>query len=224
MRRRAELCVPAVLASLAVLASAAAAAIESSPRIPQAAPNVAPPRPADWRVRPDASRADDPSIEFADMRPGWHITTRPAVVLFRPGLGASGDFTAETELFLFPKAAGAAGLVIGGADLEGASPRWIALLARGDGQFAVEERTKGATRAVTAWTTAASIVRPSEKGPGRNVLRLRAIGDQLVFEINDAQVATHSRSALPVDGLVGLRATGEANVHVTSLTVRLGGK
>ena len=181
-------------------------------------------RPAGWRVRSDAGNANDPSISFVDMRPGWHITTAPAVALYRTGLGASGDFTVETELFLFPKATGAAGVMLGGSGLDGASPRWVALLARGEGMFAIEERRGDTTRTVTAWSAAASILRPSDKGPGRNVLRVRAIGDAVVFQINDAQVASHSRTDLNVDGLVGLRAGADTNIHVTSLMLQLGGK
>jgi hypothetical protein len=181
-------------------------------------------RPADWRVRPDRATATDPAMSFVDMRPGWHITTPHAVVFYRDGLRASGDFTVDTELFLFPNAQGGAGLIVGGAGLDGGSPRWVALLARGDGQFAIEERQNDTTRAVNAWAAGASIVRPSEKGPGRNVLRVRAIEDELVSQINDSPVASHRRSTLSVDGLIGLRAGDDANIHVTSLTVQLGGK
>jgi len=184
---------------------------------------AAAPRPADWRVRPDATDADQTAISFADMRPGWHITTTPAVVLYRDHLGASGDFTIESELFLFPKAPGPVGVIAGAAGLAGRTPRWVALLVRGDGQFAIEERTGDRTRSIAAWAAASSIARPSDN-PARNVLRVRAIADEIVFEINDVKVAAEPRAALPIDGLIGLRAGPDANIHVTTLSVRLGGK
>jgi hypothetical protein len=215
-----RLAFPLALALISVFAIETGRAFDQA----QAGAGTVDGRPAGWQVRPDAGNAKDQSISFVDMRPGWHITTSPAVVLYRAGLGASGDFTLEAELFLFPKATGAAGIVLGGSGLDGGSPRWVALLARGDGQFAIEERRGETTRTVQAWSAAASIVRSSEKGPGRNVLRVRAIGDDLVFQINDAEVAAHPRSALNVDGLVGLRAGADANIHVTSLTIQLGGR
>jgi hypothetical protein len=185
--------------------------------------NQAPQRPSDWRVRPDTPGADETAISFVDMRPGWHITTTPAVVLYRDHFGASGDFTIESELFLFPKGQGPAGVIAGGAGLDGRTPRYIALLVRGDGQFTVEERTGDRARLVAEWAAAPSLARPSET-PARNVLRVRAIADEIVFEINDVKVASQPRSSLRIDGLVGLRAGPDANIHVTSLSIRLGGR
>lgn len=155
---------------------------------------------------------------FATMAPGWHITTRPGVLLFEPSHTARGRFVLESETFLFPDSGESGfGLFVGGADLDG-SPRYVAFLVRGDGSAAVEATAAGRTRALTAWSKAASIT-PIVKGgsPVGNTLRIEAEASALSFKVNGEAVAEIPRDAAPIDGIVGLRIGPDLNLHVSSL-------
>jgi hypothetical protein len=199
------------------------------------AQNLAPPGTWRWVLDSPSRHVTtlDPPADawlFGNMPPGWHITTRPAAVLFEPSAVASGRFAVEAETFLFPGTSPSGfGLFVGGRDLETAERRYVAFLIRHDGSAAVEQHgaapgvpgrspAKGAgeTNVVVPWTRHEAVKRQQGEDPVRNVLRVEVEPESLSFLVNGTEV---SRLPLESDGAaghVGFRIGGELNLHVTT--------
>jgi hypothetical protein len=183
--------------------------------------------PAGWKWITDTDAkivtALDPpegSWLFGTMAPGWHITTRPGVMLYEPSHTGRGRFAIESEIFLFPGASDAGfGLFVGGQDLE-TKGRLVAFLIRRDGSAAVESRESGRATLLRPWAKAASVLVGAAAGdPVKNVLRVEAEAAGIVFVVNGQQVLEIPREGAALDGIVGLRVGSELNLHVTNLDV-----
>ena len=180
-----------------------------------------PPRPAGWQIRYDRANAADSTFQFADMAPGWHLTTGPAAILWDPARTASGSYRVESEIFLFPgERAEGFGLFVGGADLDGAAQRYTYFLLRKDGRFLVKQRDGEQLRDLVPWTAHAAVV-PHDRPTGtvKHLLGVDARPDSVHFTVNGTRVASLPRSAVAADGIVGLRVNHALNLHVTSLNV-----
>ena len=178
-----------------------------------------------WVTTADAKRVDtlDPSEGswlFGTMAPGWHITTRPAVLLFEPRYTTRGRFAVESESFLFPGASAAGfGIFVGGADLE-ARARYVAFLIRRDGSAAIESVDAGRSAMLSAWSKSPAVQPGGEAGePARNVLRIDGEAEVVRFTVNGTMVAEVPRASAAFDGIVGLKAGERLNLHVTNLDI-----
>ena len=187
------------------------------------------PAPAGWKWVTDAPATLAGGLDpaeghwlFGTMAPGWHITTRPGVLLFEPSYTARARFALESESFLFPGTSPAGfGLFVGGANLDG-RPRYVAFLIRRDGSAAVQMMDAGQTTTLYPWTASAAIVRGHEKDAVKNVIRLEGEAARVAFLVNGQKIADIPRDAR-FDGVVGLRIGDQLNLHVTNvdLTHRL---
>lgn len=170
----------------------------------------------------DAEAGHD-QIFFVNMTPGWHITTGPAAILYHPALSASGNFRAETAIYLFAPGERneAFGLFIGGTNLGGDNQSYLYFLLRKTGEFLIKRRDGAETSDVQGWTAHSSIKPYTSETEGsiENVLAIEAGPDVLTFLVNGEEVATVPRNEHPVDGLVGLRINHALNVHVSDLKV-----
>lgn len=155
---------------------------------------------------------------FGTMAPGWHITTRPAATLFEPTHTGRGRFVLESEMFLFPGGSQAGfGVFVGGRELE-ANGRFIAFLIRRDGSAAIESVEAGRATAIHPWTKTPGIVPGGAAGePVKNALRVEAEADVVTFQVNGQRVAEVPRDGARFDGIVGLRAGADLNLHITNL-------
>jgi hypothetical protein len=154
---------------------------------------------------------------FGTMAPGWHITTGPGAILFEPSYSARGRFVVESESFLFPGTSDAGfGVFVGGTALDG-SPQYVAFLIRRDGSAAVERVADGRTTMLHPWTKAAAIVPGAPKESVKNAIRVEAEVASAAFFVNGEKVAEVPRSGALFDGVVGLRAGAQLNLHVTNL-------
>ena len=178
-----------------------------------------------WVTAKDARLVDtlDPaegSWLFGTMAPGWHITTRPSVILFEPRYTISGRFTVESEAVLFPGTSAAGfGVFVGGADLE-SQPRYAAFLIRRDGSVAIESVDAGRSTLLVNWTKASAVLPGSDAGePARNVLRVDGEADVVRFSVNGNLVAEVPRKSASFDGIVGLQVGDNLNLHITNLDV-----
>lgn len=180
--------------------------------------------PADWKVRPDKAGADLAKLDFAEMAPGWHVTTGPSVTLWKPATTAKGNFSVSSKIWLFkPLGAHAEGfgLIIGGSDLDGPAQRYTYFLIRNDGMYLVKERNGGETKDIVPWTKSAAIKLHDGKVENiDNVLSVTAGEKNVDFAINGTQVASKPRASMPVDGIVGLRVNHNLNLHVQTLEVK----
>jgi hypothetical protein len=159
----------------------------------------------------DAS-APDSAYTFDRMPPGWHVTMGPGAVLFDSLHRAEGRFVIESEIFLFPNSAAAEyGLILG---KDGSS--WTGFLTRRDGTAAIIRRSARGDQVVVPWTAHDSVPQPGD-APARVLLRVEAERDSARFQVNGTQVGSVLRSAVPVDGVFGLRVGPGVNVHVSRL-------
>jgi hypothetical protein len=228
MTRRAALGL--ALVCIAALGEAQeAATVPPDPKVPQGANLDVP---TGWVVRTDQAnpklvvgKDDRADIKFVNMTPGWHVTTGPAAILYHPASVGRGLYRASAKIHFFAPEGGhleGYGIFFGGSDLDRPGQSYGYFLLRNDGAFLIKKRRGEATELVRDWTPsdAVAVFKPA---PGAdsvvNTLAVEARSDTVVFSVNGKEVAAVPRSALPVDGVVGLRINHHVNVHVADLAV-----
>lgn len=180
-------------------------------------------RPEGWHTRTDAG-AEAGAVSFVDMPPGWHITTGPAVILYDPARTATGNYRVRSESFLFDPGTRREGygLLLGGRDLDAAGQRYTYFLIRRSGEFLVKRRAGEALTTVRDWTPHAAIVQYDARGASqtaKNELGIDVTGADVVFLVNDREVARVPRAEVDTEGIVGLRVNHQLNLHVSTLEV-----
>lgn len=202
-----------------------------NPSIPQGAELE---RPEGWIVRldrPDPSAvigsADSSDIFFVNMTPGWHVTTHKAAIFYHPASTADGDYTATSGIYLFDPGDGqreAYGLMFGGTNLASDSLEYGYFLLRNTGEFLIKQRAGRETSTVQDWTASEAVrtVPQGNEEPVLNELSVKVSGGQIHFIVNGENVATHSASPIPNQGIVGFRLNHGLNVHVVDLSVEEG--
>ena len=187
--------------------------------------------PPDWKWRTDApavlsndAKPPDGSWQFTTMAPGWHITTRPGVLLYPTTTEGRGHFAVQSEIFLFPgESLQEYGLFVAGRQLDpaGSVPTYLAFVARRDGQAAVLRRTSTGIDTVVAWAPNDAVVpHPGgTTGTAKNVLRVDVGAAEIVFSANGKDVARIPRAGVDTDGAIGFRVGAEMNLHVSTLDV-----
>ncbi len=179
-------------------------------------------RPAGWQARLDtgehAGHGAD-SLVFQDMKPGFHVTTGPAGIMWHPDSVARGDFTVEATLHLFDtkgRDREGYGVFIGGRDLSAESQAYTYFLLRNDGKFIIKQRQGDETPTLLPWTDHAAIAKWSMTSGAsvKNVLAVKAAGAVVQFLVNGKVVHTLPRTQVNPDGLFGVRANHSVNLHV----------
>jgi hypothetical protein len=189
------------------------------------APGSAQTRPAGWLTRFDggahAGHGAD-SLAFEDMKPGFHVTTGPAVILWHPDSVARGDFTVESMLHLFDtkgRDREGYGILVGGRDLAGDAQSYTYFLLRNDGRFIIKQRQGADTPTLVPWTEHAAIAKwtPAAGSSVKNVLAVKAVGASVEFLVNGQTVHTLPRATVNPDGIFGVRANHGVNLHVQTI-------
>lgn len=176
--------------------------------------------PAGWQVRVEETDASVDNVKLMNMPPGWHITTGPAALLYRPENTAAGLYRLESESFLFADdRLEGHGVFFGGQGLDAPDSSYTSFLLRKDGRFQIEVRQAGETSTPVAWTEHVAVAKPAGEQPAKNVLAVAVTAEKIRFHVNGQQVAELPRTVLPSEGIFGLRVRNQVNVHVTSLTV-----
>lgn len=184
--------------------------------------------PADWRWRTDVpakvtntGNAGDDVMVYVAMPPGWHITTGPGVALFQPSYTGRGNFTLESQVFLFPgDSQEEYGLFIGGKGLDpaSASASYLAFVGRRDGQAAVLRHAGGKVEPIVAWKTNDAVVpHPGGTDTAKNVFRVEVAPTEIIFGANGKEIARVPRAGLDTDGQFGFRVGKGMNLHVSTL-------
>ena len=190
--------------------------------------------PADWKWRTDSPATvtdndrDMPASQwfYVGMAPGWHVTTNPGVLLFHPGHEGRGNFSLRSEIFLFPgDNQEEYGLFIGGRTLEpsSAAPSYTAFVLRRDGRAAILKRTGTSTTTVVDWKANTAVLPQTGTEAMKNALTVDVGATDVVFSVNDKEVARVPRADVATDGAVGFRVGTKLNLHITTfdLTHRL---
>lgn len=188
----------------------------------QAAEGTKPP-PDGWQVRADGAAAAG-KVSFVDMPPGWHITTGPSVILYDPARTATGAYRVRSESFLFDPGTRREGygLLIGGRGLDGAGQRYTYFLIRRSGEFLIKRRAGQTLSTVRDWTPHDAILQYDARGASqtaKNVLGIDVTAADVVFLVNDREVARVPRAEVDTEGIVGLRVNHQLNLHVSTLEV-----
>jgi hypothetical protein len=182
--------------------------------------------PAGWRVVPDEAGGHDDGkgVSFVTMKPGYHVTTGPAVILFDTTMQARGNWRLEATIHLFDPGSRAEGFGVffGGSALGSPHAAYSYALLRRDGKAMLKVRRGTETRTVRDWSQHAAIPRWTGGPDGTSVrypLVVEAKGPRVTVWIGGTQVLDAPRSDVPSDGVVGLRINHALNVHVETLRV-----
>jgi hypothetical protein len=184
--------------------------------------------PAGWQMRLDRStNAADPDstpdVKFVTMGPGFHVTTGPAVVLWKNDNTAAGGYTLKGR-FRLVKPSGHNnyyGLVFGGSGLAGESQAYLYFLIGQNGTYIVKHRAGAATHDVQGRTPHEAIVKPNDQGTSTNTLEVRVAADKIDYVINGTVVHSTPKSGMTAqtDGTWGMRVNHQLEVHVDQLAV-----
>jgi hypothetical protein len=179
------------------------------------------PRPG--RPTPPAPQPTDVSV--ATMGTGIHVTSGPAAIYYRASEPASGQYTV-TATFTQARSMKheAYGLLVGGANLQDSTERYLYFLVRPqDGGILVSRRTSDARpTAIVPWTPDPAVHREdATDGHATNTLAIRVGRDSVAFVANDKVVRTVAKASLGLstDGLVGVRVNHNLDLHIDGFRV-----
>lgn len=185
--------------------------------------------PEGWKVRIDRSTDvsdpdDTPDLTVMRMGNGFHVTGGPAGTFWNPEHTASGNYTVRATFNLM-KPSGHVnfyGLVFGGSNLEGAQQRYAYFLVAQNGMYIIRHRDGETVENVQGRTAHDAVRQPGDTGRSTNDLEVRVAGDTVTFVVNGTTVHTAPRSAMPTDGLAGVRVNHVLDVHIENFEVRRG--
>ena len=167
---------------------------------------------------------DGAQVKVEVMKPGWHVTTGPAAILFDSTMRGTGNWRVEATLHLFNPGARAEGFGVffGGRDLNGGTPHYSYALLRRDGRAMLKVREGATTRTVRDWTVHRAV---PVWAAGPNVtsvayaMVIEASADRITMSVGGTQVLDAPRRDMPSEGVIGLRVNHSLNLHVEKLVV-----
>ena len=232
--------IPMTLAAAALLAACAKKDENSAPPADTSAPPAAAPAASD---DPDRSaggsgvpagyvgRTDRAGQNIADAKytvngNAWEVTTGPAHVVYAAKDSARGTYTATAviEQLEAPQHPEAYGIFIGGQNLDQSSQRYTYFVVRGGGEYLVRVRDGEQTRTVADWKASDAVPKADQAGKAKYQLAARVGADSVRFLVNDRPVVAVAKSAVPTDGIAGLRINHNLHVRVEPVVVTKGGK
>jgi len=178
--------------------------------------------PAGWTVRADRGDAKDAKV--VTMGKGLHLTTGPAIILYRADTEGKGSFhTLATFTQTKPSEhAEGYGLFVGGRNLDGPAQQYLYFLVRQDGSYLIKRRDgEKATDVSKGWVQHAAVKKPGDNGTATNLLEVDNKRDpsRLVFQVNGQEVHATDAKGMSLDGIVGLRVNHNLDVHVEGFDV-----
>lgn len=178
--------------------------------------------PAGYVGRTDNPSAALTNAKYAVSGGQWEVTTGPAHIVYRAGDAGTGQYTASAtfEQLEAPRHPEAFGLFIGGRNLEQpAAQRYTYFIVRGTGEYAVKVRDGATARDVVAFRAGAGV--PKADASGRATYRLAAqvTADSVRFLVNDQAVTSVAKSAVPAEGIAGLRVNHNLHVRTGPVTI-----
>ena len=172
--------------------------------------------PAGWAGRTDRGQPLA-GAKFVAMGTGFHVTTGPAVILYRAADRAPGQFHTlatftQTKAPMHPEGYG---LFVAGNGLDGGTESYIYALVRGDGKYLIKRRVSADSVAtIVDWTANAAVNKADSAGKATNKIEAQWTGGKLAFMINGTKVYEMDATAEQATGNVGLRVNHNLDVHV----------
>jgi hypothetical protein len=185
--------------------------------------------PAGWSGRTDRGQPLA-NAKFEAMTGGWHITTGPALIVYRGeadkvASGAPFHTLATFTQTRAPAHPEAYGMFVGGNQLDGEGQSYIYVLVRGDGAFLIKKRVGAQVTSIVDWTPSPAVVKADAAGKATNKIEITAQDGKIKFTINGTDVHMMTATAAEAAGVVGLRVNHNLDVHVAGFEVhRIGGK
>jgi hypothetical protein len=178
--------------------------------------------PTGWTVRADRGEVKDAKV--VSMGQGLHLTLGPAIILYRADTRGSGPFhTLATFTQTKPsKHAEGYGLFIGGQGLDAAAQKYSYFLVRQDGSYLIKRREGENTTDVSkGWVQHAAVKKPDAKGSSTNLLEVDNKRDPstVAFLVNGQEVYRTDAKAMALDGIVGIRANHNLDLHIEGFDV-----
>jgi len=178
--------------------------------------------PAGWTVRAD--KGDASGAEVVTMGKGLHVTTGPAIILYRADTEGSGPFhTLATFTQTKPsKHPEGYGLFVGGKLLNGPEQQYLYFLVRQDGSYLIKRRHGDETSPFSnGWVQHPAVKKPDSKGTATNLLEVDNKRDpgRVAFLVNGQEVYAADAGGMALNGIVGLRVNHNLDVHVEGFDV-----
>lgn len=179
--------------------------------------------PAGWSVRADG-KADVSRAKVEAMGKGLHITTGPAIILYRADTEGSGPFHTLASFTLTKPSAHPEGygLLVGGKGLEGGAQQYVYFLVRQDGSYLIKRRDGEKTSDISkGWVTHPAVKQPAADGSATNLLEVdnKVAPSKITFKVNGQAVHSMESAGLDLAGIVGLRVNHNLDVHVEGFDV-----
>ena len=177
--------------------------------------------PSGWKARVDGNASLN-GVKMMPMGGGVHFMTGPAGIYYKPADKGTGAYEARATFTPMEPAAHpeAYGLIIGGADLEGAAQKYTYFLIRQDGKYLIKRRAGDQTPTIADWTDSAAIKKADTSGKMSNTLAVDVGKDKVRFLVNGTEVAAADTAKVDAAGIAGLRINHNLNVHVEGFTVK----
>lgn len=167
----------------------------------------------------DDNRTGD-TLLFAQMTPGFHITTGPGTIFWHPDSVAKGAFAIESSIFLFPtkgRDREGYGVFIGGKDLAGPNQRYVYFLIRNDARFLVKQRVGDNTITLKDWTILKEIKQVHGKDAMQNDIKIVVDAQSVTFLVNGVTAVSLPKTQVAADGIFGLRFNHAVSAHVVKV-------
>ena len=177
--------------------------------------------PAGWQIRLDKETADPAKVSFAVMEPGFHATTGPAAILWKPDNSMNGDFrvTATFHQMKAPTHPEAYGIFIAGKNLDKANQEYGYIVIRGDGKYLIKHRAGTELHPIAEWTDAPSLKKQDEAGKATNTVAVDVSGGFVKFLLNGTEVHRLDAKVHSPAGIAGLRINHNLDVHISEFKV-----
>ncbi len=178
--------------------------------------------PSGWKGRLDSGDKSLAGVKVTPMGGGFHFMTGPAGIYYKPADKMIGTYEAHATFTQMEPAPHpeAYGLIIGGADLDGAGQKYTYFIVRQDGKFMIKRRAGAATPTVADWTDNAAIKKPDRAGKMTNTLAIEVGKDTVRFLVNGTEVTSVDASKVDAAGIAGLRVNHNLNLHVEGFAVK----
>ena len=171
----------------------------------------------------NAADPDDvPEVDVRVMGDGFHVTTGPAVVLWKDDDNASRPFTLSGR-FVLGEPSGHPnyyGLIYGGGSLGEAGQNYMYFLVAQNGTYIVKHRAGDNVHDIQGRTEHDAIETPDSDGRSVNQLEVRVGNDETEFVVNGTVVHTVENSGMAgrTDGVWGVRVNHVIpNMHIDGL-------
>jgi hypothetical protein len=177
--------------------------------------------PSGWKARVDGNASLN-GVKMMPMGGGVHFMTGPAGIYYKPADKGTGAYEARATFTQMEPAAHpeAYGLIIGGADLEGAAQKYTYFLIRQDGKYLIKRRAGDQTPTIADWTDSSAIKKADSSGKMSNTLAIDVGKDKVRFIVNGTEVTAADTAKVDAAGIAGLRINHNLNVHVEGFTVK----